>query len=411
MDLTRRAALAGAAAAAAALGASLASARPTPLKLRRGVNAFPWFQLTNEYPAPRRDYAWPPFQPSRPVPTGRDLAALRAAGFDFLRVPVDPGPFLAAPAAQRAKLVDQLVGAVRLCLAHDLNVVVNVQANGATHYWTPARMTASTQAPEFAAYLGFVAELAGRLPAKRVVLEPINEPIGACGAKETAQVRAALLGAARKAAPDLTLIASGGCGSMILGLDDFDPASVAGFAPLLYTFHFYEPFLFTHQGAPWMGQQHYHTLSGVPWPGSAGSYAATMAETRARIAADDALTPDARAAILAETEKVMKVYFDAEPGRPFIDGYLARAAAWAKRHAIPADRVLMGEFGALRRDARYHGGRAADRARYISDVRESAEAFGFSWAFWCLFDGMGLMDDATRALDPTMIAALGLRLA
>jgi hypothetical protein len=405
MGLTRRAALVG---AAATLGASLAPARAAPLKLKRGVNAFPWFQLTQEYPAPRRDYAWPPFQPTRPVPTGRDLATLRAAGFDFLRVPVDPGPFLAATAPQRRRLLDELVAAVRLCLAHDLSVVVNVQANAATHYWTPARMTASTQAPEFAAYLGLVAELAARLPAGRAALEPINEPIGACAARETAQVRAALLGAARKAAPDLTLVASGGCGSLIQGLGDFDPATVSGFAPLLYTFHFYEPYLFTHQGAPWMGERLYHTLTGVPWPGAEGSYAATMAETRARIDADGVLTPDARAAVLAETEKVMKVYFDAEPGRPFVDGYLGAAAAWAKRHGISSGEMLMGEFGALRRDRRYLGARAPDRARYVRDVRESAEAFGFAWGFWCLFDGMGLMDETTRVLDPEMVAALGL---
>jgi len=406
MDLTRRAALAG---AAAALGASLAPARAASLKLKRGVNAFPWFQLTQEYPAPRRDYAWPPFQPTRPVPTGRDLATLRAAGFDFLRLPVDPGPFLAAPADRRGKLVDELVAAARLCLTHDLSVVVNVQANAGTHYWTPARMTASTEAPEFPAYLDFVGELARRLPAGRAALEPINEPIGACGAKETAGVRRALLSAARKAAPDLTLIASGGCGSLIQGLSDFDPASVSAFAPLLYTFHFYEPYLFTHQGAPWMGERLYRTLTGVPWPGSQGSYAATMAETRARIDADDTLTPDGRAAVLAQTEKVMKVYFDAKPGRPFIDGYLGVAAAWVERHGIASDRVLMGEFGALRKDARYFGARAPDRARYVRDVRESAETFGFPWAFWCLFDGMGLMDEATRALDPAMVAALGLK--
>ena len=39
----------------------------------------------------------------------------------------------------------------------------------------------------------------------------------------------------------------------------------------------------------------------------------------------------------------------------------------------------------------------------------AAEAFGFPWAFWCLFDGMGLMDDADRGLDPAMLAALGLK--
>ena len=69
---------------------------------------------------------------------------------------------------------------------------------------------------------------------------------------------------------------------------------------------------------------------------------------------------------------------------------------------------IMGEFGALRTDARYVAAPNPDRARYIADVRQGAEDLGFGWAFWNLFDGMGMMDDTTRALDPDVIAALGL---
>jgi hypothetical protein len=69
---------------------------------------------------------------------------------------------------------------------------------------------------------------------------------------------------------------------------------------------------------------------------------------------------------------------------------------------------LLGEFGALRSDSRYVAAPNADRARYIRDVRLTAESFGFPWAFWNLFDGMGMMDDATKALDPAIVAALGL---
>ena len=400
--ITRRAALALAAAALAS------GAAPAPLKLKRGVNAFPWLQLTREFPAPRRDYDWPPFQPERPVPTPRDLARLRGAGFDFIRLPVDPGPFLAAPQRERRALVDQLKSAVDLCLAQDLSVVVNIQANAGTHYWTPERMTGATDAPEFPAYLGLVREIAALLPPSHAALEPINEPIGACASTQTRAVRAALLDEARRASPGLTLVASGGCGSLIQGLADFDPARVARFAPLIYTFHFYEPYLFTHQGAPWMGERLYHTLTGTPWPASRGSYDATMRETRARLDADLSLTADQRRAVLDETEQVMKVYFDAAPARPFIDGYLAVVDAWAKRHGIDNNEVLLGEFGAVKQDASHFGARADDRARYVRDVRESAEAFGFPWAFWCLFDSMGLMDERDRTLDPTMLDALGL---
>jgi hypothetical protein len=70
----------------------------------------------------------------------------------------------------------------------------------------------------------------------------------------------------------------------------------------------------------------------------------------------------------------------------------------------------MGEFGALRSDNRYTAAKTADRARYVRDVREAAEAYNFSWAFWNLFDGMGLMDDSTKALDPAIIRSLGLNM-
>ena len=53
----------------------------------------------------------------------------------------------------------------------------------------------------------------------------------------------------------------------------------------------------------------------------------------------------------------------------------------------------------------------ADRARYVRDVRVSAEAQGFPWAFWNLFDSLGLLvDDVSRQLDPAMIEALGLKM-
>ncbi len=76
-----------------------------------------------------------------------------------------------------------------------------------------------------------------------------------------------LLRTARAAAPQLTLVASGACGSMIAGLEALDPARL-GDANLIYTFHFYEPYVFSHQGAPWMtSEPMYRYLNAVPWPG------------------------------------------------------------------------------------------------------------------------------------------------
>jgi hypothetical protein len=413
--ISRRAALRAAVGVALGVAASRASlearACVPPLRLRRGVNTFPWFSLTREFPAPRTDYDWPPFQLQRPVPTPSDLARLRRIGFDFVRIPVDPGPFLAGNPEQRKSLLGDVSEAVRAAISADLSVVVNLEANIATHHWTPSFMTGSPRAPAFAAYLDLVAEIAGllsRFAEDRVALEPINEPGGACDSSDYREVRLELLKTARSAASRLTLVATGGCGSLVQGLTDFDPAPLERLRPLLFTFHFYEPYLFTHQGAPWMREPIYRSLSGVPWPGPAGSLERTLERVRSRMDKDVETSAADKAAAYSRTERELKVYFEARPARPFIDGYLGIVDTWAKRHGIPNEQVLMGEFGVLRADQRYAGAAAPDRARYVEDVRRSAEAFGFPWAFWNLFDGMGIMDERTRELDPAIVAALGL---
>ncbi|TGT74678.1 glycosyl hydrolase family 5 [bacterium M00.F.Ca.ET.159.01.1.1] len=393
--------------------ASTAQAATGQWLFRRGVNTWPWFALTREFPAPRTDYDWPPFQPQRPVPTPADLARLRASGLDFIRLPIDPGPFLAAGAGQRARLITMLSAAVEAALGADLGVIVNVQANGATHYWNPDRMYSSTIAPEFAGYQVLVGEVAGMLADMapgRIALEPVNEPPQDCSSEVWPKVQAALLTAARGSARKLPLLATGGCGSMVRGLTALDPAPLADYEPILFTFHFYEPYLFSHQGAPWMREPVYRALNNVPWPASAGTLEQTLASVRARMAGDMDRSEEAKKAAYAETERVLKVFFDAQPDRHFVDGYLRQVSNWAEKNGIAPGRIIMGEFGALRTDARYIAAPNPDRARYIADVRQSAEAAGFPWAFWDLFDGMGMMDDTTRALDPAMVEALGLRM-
>jgi hypothetical protein len=104
------------------------------------ADLWPWFSLTREFPPPRTDYDWPPYQATRPVPDRRDLAALRKSGIDFVRVPVDPGPFLAFSGARRTELLAQVVGAVETAISQDLSVVLNLHPNGAGHYWNPRNL-------------------------------------------------------------------------------------------------------------------------------------------------------------------------------------------------------------------------------------------------------------------------------
>jgi hypothetical protein len=50
-----------------------------------------------------------------------------------------------------------------------------------------------------------------------------------------------------------------------------------------------------------------------------------------------------------------------------------------------------------------------DRVRWLTDVREAAEQFGFSWAYFSYDGPFALVkDDRSRALDDSVLVALGL---
>ena len=404
---SRRAALAllaGAAAAPSRLAAETAGPRFRP---RRGVSAWPWFSLTREHPAPRTDYAWPPFQEGRPVPSAGDLRELSAIGFDFVRIPVDPGPFAAFVGESRRELVRQVLAAVDAALAAGLGAIVDLHPNEATHHWTTRFF--ATDPDGRARYRDLIEALAeplGRRDPARVALEPMNEPPQACGAAEWAELQATMTAHARSAAPGLTLVLTGACGGMVPGLEGLTPLPDAN---TLYSFHLYEPYLFSHQGAVWMtGEPIYRYLNGVPWPGDPRGKAATRAASLGRLAADPALRRHERDAIAAEIDRVLDQYFAARPGKAFLEGYLDRVRAWAESHRVPPGRILLGEFGALRSGGRYVAGAEPDRLRYLADLRKGAEARGFGWAYWNLFDGFGIYtDEAARTLDRPLLVALG----
>jgi len=154
--------------------------------------------------------------------------------------------------SRRAALLDEVSKAVSLAHAQDLSVVVNLHPNAATHRFNPRNLVGSADAPLFSDYLELVRILASRLSLsdkRRLAFEPVNEPPQACVAAGWPRVQREIVRASRGAAPDLALIVSGACGAMIAGLEALDPASV-GDENVIYTFHFYEPYVFSHQGAP-----------------------------------------------------------------------------------------------------------------------------------------------------------------
>lgn len=122
---------------------------------------------------------------------------------------------------------------------------------------------------------------------------------------------------------------------------------------VIVTFHYYEPFEFTHQGAEWVGEQSQAWLGEI-WPNN---------EERKR-----EITRD----------------FDL-------------VAEWAQRHNV---RILLGEFGA------YSKADMESRVRWTEFVRSEAERHGFAWAYWEFASGFGVYDPDEKLWREDLLKAL-----
>ncbi len=110
---------------------------------------------------------------------------------------------------------------------------------------------------------------------------------------------------------------------------------------LIVTFHYYEPFAFTHQGAEWQSPP---PPLGVVWSGS--------------------------------DQDLQKLESD-----------FAKAVDWAKTHQRP---LYLGEFGA------YHKADLDSRVKWTKAIRDIAAKHQMAWCYWEFCAGFGVYDSSNN---------------
>lgn len=383
------------------------------LEMRRAVNVAQWFTWPRYEAPPATGIMWPPYKETpRPLDSG-DLQALKQAGFDTVRLPVDPAPFFVFEGERRETVYRMLFEAIGRIQAAGLNVIVDLHPNSRHPVWGQRAVVKGVDAPAFVQLSGVVEEMARRLSrhnVQKVALELINEPRLKCKGEEQSRwetLLAHLVQRARKAAPDLTLVVTGSCISTLDGLIALDTKTL-GDKNLIYTFHYYEPFSFTHQGAafiPWPDKY----LDEVPWPANARPIDASMQKIEGHVARAKNLDAAARIKAALGAQINLKKFHASGAGRQLIEDRFALVSKWAKDNGIPPSRILIGEFGVLRKNGDAPGALCEDRIRWLTDVRQTADKFGFSWAYFSYDGPFALVrDDRKRDLDASVLGALGL---
>ena len=390
------------------------------LELHRGVAVHEWL---NWSPIDDEgEYVWPPYRSEaawlgayRPVgdwPQGDVFAGIKAMGFDFVRLTVDPGPLVASDGARRAQALQIIAAALDRITSAGLAVVLDLHAVSQVPRYGMDFIMSGAESAGVAAYEEMVADVARMIVrggTSQVALEPFNEPAyypcDTGGAGDWQKIMASTVARIRAVSPELTVIVTGGCGGNVSGLVDLDPSFDDG--RLYYSFHMYEPHAFTHQGLA--GEDDF--VSGLPWPAASGSPEAVVRHLLARMTAAGLDAGQQAQRLDAELGEI-HAYFAADWGQKQLASRFEEALRWAEAHDIPPGRLFVGEFNAalMSPDGR-RGAFAADRSRYVEAVRREAESHGIPWSIWEFSNpfGMSVIEPGGPAApDRALLSALGL---
>jgi hypothetical protein len=359
-------------------------------------------------PGPARSFAFPPFSEPDNALTAASLQTLHRTGFDFVRLAVDPGPFLQFAGERRAALDRILLDRVNLIIAAGLAVIVDFHPSDIHPDYTAAALTAGPDAPLFQSYLrllGRTAALLAGLATRNVALELINEPPRQPALWQP--MLEAAYEAARARAPGLLLVLDGGDEAAATALMAMRTAPFAADPAVLFSFHYYDPYQFTHQGASWNAARY---LADVPYPARARPLDDSLAASAAAVAASGLAEQQKPMAYLDAGQRLDR-YRQSNFNADAITARFAQIAAWGRSHGIPADRIMLGEFGAIKTALQGGGVRAAERTQWFHDVSQAAEQQGFPWAVWVYRGGSFALarDEIADEIDPGIAAALGLR--
>jgi len=334
--------------------------------LQRGVNLAVWTGAT-ELDA---------VHAAQVHPDDADLALIKRLGFQHVRISFDPSWLADEQLAPRKERLAEMQRDLARVTDHGLFVVLSLQASSAfkQRLGHDAAWLQST-----AALWRTVAKTLQGFGPEQLAFELINEP----ELDDPAQVRkllSTLAAGVRRSAPNHVLVAQG---PRYSDVDDLIRLAPLDDRNVIYSFHFYEPKNFTHQGVPY-GWPMWGLLRDLPYPSS-----------------PEAVEP-ALEFMTFEALEHARYYGQQQWNRSKLAEALAPAAQWASQHKVT---LWCSEFGAYR----YHM-KPEDRARWLSDTHELLAAQRIGWTLWDYAGYFGLVSgpQGQRVVDRNAAKALGL---
>ena len=324
--------------------------------------------------------------------TAAQFSIIKQAGFANVRLPIGHTILFqpSNPSQLNAANLAYVDAAVKSIIDAGLTATINYHPLNDDYEKVMATDAAKVDA--LAAYWKAVATYFKKYSADKIIFEVYNEPHIASynsGVSVTknwwAPVQEKLIKAIREVTSEHYVIAGGEGWNSIEGLKLLTPYN---YPRIVYNFHFYEPFGFTHQGATWVGEP-WQSLQNVPYPS----------------------TPENVAPLInATSNQSIKDFLNWYGGYRYNADTLYKqlkvAADWAKQNNAT---IICNEFGSYKPFAPRQS-----RLNLIKDVRASLEQLKIGWAMWECDEGFGFIDYPggnrnNSVTDNDVLVALGLK--
>lgn len=292
--------------------------------------------------------------------TPRDFRLIRQMGFRHVRFTLEPMAIwneadpAKLPPARLSLLKEDVKGLV------DAGLGVIVDAHPSDEF----KKRIETDLPHrraFTAWWGSVAKEIAPISTNKVFFEPLNEP-AIDNAQKWYAIQGDLLRTIRRAAPRHTIIVSGdrwSSADRLVLMKPYEDRNV------VYNFHCYDPFIFTHQGATW-GWDMTKWMTRLPYPSAPGD-PSTMVKAGAP----------------AEVTGHVNGYLNERWNRDRLRAHLAPVREWMKRTGRP---VTCNEFGVYQAESN-----AADSLRWHEDLIAVLDEMKIGWTKWDYCGGFGVV--------------------
>jgi aryl-phospho-beta-D-glucosidase BglC (GH1 family) len=237
------------------------------------------------------------------------------------------------------------------------------------------------------AFVRFWSALAARLSRfdpELTILEIINEPVFDRREEQWNALNARLAAAIRHNAPQHTIVASGPNWG---GIDGLKKLKLLPDKNVIYSFHCYDPFTFTHQGATWTSPE-VRPLHGVPYPSSPEAVQPLLAGLESSPA----------------SKRMVEWYGKERWNKEKLAARFRQGIEWGAKNGVP---LYCGEFGVFPTRSK-----PEHRANWFRDFGQVLAENRIGWAVWGWDEGFGLnrkMSGGKPVVDAVVARALGLK--